>query len=572
MADFLVGAGQTYATPLLAADAIRAQITMTQNDRILIMDAGVYTLSRNDYIFNDTLAVGFKVTLEPDVGVRHNGFDGTGVILSGTASFTILAVLENCIANFINFRNTNTAGGARVLGDVTGSELNNVLITCADVTSASANSSTFTEPTTGTGVANILRSVHISGGSGLRLYTNNTILENVTNQGKVDTSVGVQNLGTGSPILKNVISMINGTGFGGIVNAASSNNAASDATAPGTSSVQITGSQFEPDGRTPLGGGQLDGVGLNTGLVTDAAGNPYTIPYPIGAYEVLAAGGTPPTVSAGGPYSGNVGVPVQLTGTVTPGTDPNPTYLWTMSGGTGTFSDPTILNPTVTPDTGGNHTLTLTVTTNDTADVTSNAALSVSSGNIIAIPTFVVIADATPPTVLGVSPIDTSMNISINVLATATFDKAMNPATIIDGNFLLSDIAGNIAGRVTFPNNVATFTPDFPLAYSTLYTATLTTSIQDTNGIPLASNFVWSFTTMTQQVAKQINDCHLAFFKANGATSNDYDDAEYEYLFSLVHVSGQKNDMWFALLRVLGYTGDLTKMMDEFWFANGCGQ
>src|SRR4029077_6124823 len=42
------------------------------------------------------------------------------------------------------------------------------------------------------------------------------------------------------------------------------------------------------------------------------------------------------------------------------------------------------------------------------------------------------------------------------------------------------------------------FTPSSNLALNTLYTATITTGAQDASGNPLASNFVWTFTTAKQ--------------------------------------------------------------------------
>jgi hypothetical protein len=81
----------------------------------------------------------------------------------------------------------------------------------------------------------------------------------------------------------------------------------------------------------------------------------------------------------------------------------------------------------------------------------------------------------------------------------ATFSEAMNPTTINTTTFTLTSGAPPIAvaGAVTYdvPSHVATFTPTNPLALSTLYTATITTGAQDLFGNPLASNYVWTFTT-----------------------------------------------------------------------------
>ena len=81
---------------------------------------------------------------------------------------------------------------------------------------------------------------------------------------------------------------------------------------------------------------------------------------------------------------------------------------------------------------------------------------------------------------------------------TATFSEAMNPATINTTTFTLTGPGITpVAGTVTYvvSSDVATFTPTSPLALDTLYTATITTGAQDLAGDPLASDFVWTFTT-----------------------------------------------------------------------------
>jgi hypothetical protein len=56
-----------------------------------------------------------------------------------------------------------------------------------------------------------------------------------------------------------------------------------------------------------------------------------------------------------------------------------------------------------------------------------------------------------------------------------------------------------VAGTVTYvaASDVATFTPNSPLALNTLYTATITVGAEDLAGDPLANSYVWTFTTST---------------------------------------------------------------------------
>lgn len=88
-----------------------------------------------------------------------------------------------------------------------------------------------------------------------------------------------------------------------------------------------------------------------------------------------------PIVDAGGPYSGTVSTPIQLNGTIVAGSDPAPAAKWLIVlGGTGSFSDAGIEDPTFTPDQEGAYVLKLEAATidaplqSDTADLTSTAA------------------------------------------------------------------------------------------------------------------------------------------------------------------------------------------------------
>jgi len=108
-------------------------------------------------------------------------------------------------------------------------------------------------------------------------------------------------------------------------------------------------------------------------------------------------------------------------------------------------------------------------------------------------------ADTTAPAVLSVFPVDSSTNVAINTLVTATFTEPMDSATIIAANFTVKAGATTVDGSVTYDsvNKVATFTPSANLASSTLYTATVTTGAKDLAGNGLVVNKVWTFTTST---------------------------------------------------------------------------
>jgi Ice-binding-like/Bacterial Ig-like domain len=104
----------------------------------------------------------------------------------------------------------------------------------------------------------------------------------------------------------------------------------------------------------------------------------------------------------------------------------------------------------------------------------------------------------TPPTVSATAPPNGTPAVCPNSIVTATFSKAMNPASIDGASFTVTGPGtAAVAGVVTYDasSDTAIFTPGSPLALSTLYTATITTAAQDMYGNNLASNFVWTFTT-----------------------------------------------------------------------------
>ena len=98
----------------------------------------------------------------------------------------------------------------------------------------------------------------------------------------------------------------------------------------------------------------------------------------------------------------------------------------------------------------------------------------------------------TPPTIISTVPTDGAIGYAADLPVTATFNKAIDPATLTDASFYLDNGA---TGSVSYSNWVATFTPDDTLEFNTLYTATITTAVADTFGNNLAAEQDWSFTT-----------------------------------------------------------------------------
>jgi hypothetical protein len=103
--------------------------------------------------------------------------------------------------------------------------------------------------------------------------------------------------------------------------------------------------------------------------------------------------------------------------------------------------------------------------------------------------------DTTPPTVISNVPANGSNGVAINSTMSATFSKAMNPTTISNVTFIVTQGGTPVAGTVTYSGVIVVFTPTSDLAYNTVYNATITTGVKDLAGNPLASTYTWSFTT-----------------------------------------------------------------------------
>lgn len=106
--------------------------------------------------------------------------------------------------------------------------------------------------------------------------------------------------------------------------------------------------------------------------------------------------------------------------------------------------------------------------------------------------------DTTPPTVDSVSPLDTATGVAVDTVVTATFDEAMDPATIDDTVFTLtpsggSPVAASVAASVG--DTVFTLTPSADLEHDTVYDAEIGTGAEDVAGNALAAPEAWSFTT-----------------------------------------------------------------------------
>ncbi|MDP9037712.1 MAG: Ig-like domain-containing protein [Acidobacteriota bacterium] len=109
-------------------------------------------------------------------------------------------------------------------------------------------------------------------------------------------------------------------------------------------------------------------------------------------------------------------------------------------------------------------------------------------------------AKTTAPVVTSTSPVNGAIAVPVNQVVSATFNQALDPTSVTGTTFTLSSGSGSVGGTVSYAasGSIASFTPSSPLAYNTLYTATITTGIRNTIGNQPAVPYTWSFTTAVQ--------------------------------------------------------------------------
>jgi hypothetical protein len=130
--------------------------------------------------------------------------------------------------------------------------------------------------------------------------------------------------------------------------------------------------------------------------------------------------------------------------------------------------------------------------------VTQNTGAKSRTGTLtIAGKTFNVTQAGVPPTISGQSPSSGATAVNPSTTVSVTFSETMSASSLTTSSFTLTQGGSPVSGSVSYDagTQTATFTPSGNLAYSTSYTATLTTGVQDSEGVALASSSSWSFTT-----------------------------------------------------------------------------
>jgi hypothetical protein len=99
------------------------------------------------------------------------------------------------------------------------------------------------------------------------------------------------------------------------------------------------------------------------------------------------------------------------------------------------------------------------------------------------------------PVVISTDPANLATGVALNKIISATFNMAMNPATLNNLTFTLLQGSTPVAGGVGYSGNTVAFAPTVDLLPGTLYTATIKTGAKNLAGIGIANDYVWTFTT-----------------------------------------------------------------------------
>ncbi|MGO4904022.1 Ig-like domain-containing protein [Flavobacterium sp. W20_MBD1_R3] len=100
------------------------------------------------------------------------------------------------------------------------------------------------------------------------------------------------------------------------------------------------------------------------------------------------------------------------------------------------------------------------------------------------------------PVVTATDPANNATNVALNKTITATFSVPMDPLTLTNSTFTVKQGTNTVAGSITTSGLTVSFAPTNALTTNTVYTVTVTTGAKSLQGTPLASNYVWSFTTV----------------------------------------------------------------------------
>ena len=233
------------------------------------------------------------------------------------------------------------------------------------------------------------------------------------------------------------------------------------------------------------------------------------------SFTTVAADVTPPTVTATTPANNavNVSRSITVTATLSEPMDPatiNATTFELRDDANVLVTASVTYNPTtrVATLTPGSPLAGSTLYTARVLGGATDPRVKDAAGNALAVNrtwSFTTLAaDVTPPTVIATSPLDGATGFVRTANITATFSEAMTASTINTTTFELRDSTNALVPAAVSYNattRVVTLNPTPTLGFNAVYTATIKGGltdprVKDLQGNALASDRVWSFTTV----------------------------------------------------------------------------
>jgi hypothetical protein len=126
----------------------------------------------------------------------------------------------------------------------------------------------------------------------------------------------------------------------------------------------------------------------------------------------------------------------------------------------------------------------------------------------------------TVPIVVSTDPANNATGVALNKVIRATFNVPMNPTTLNATTYTVKQGATSVLGTISYSGSTVSFTPTFPLEANKIYTATITTGAQSVAGIPMASNYIWNFTTVVPVVIPPVAGLFFGVFGGNAGITN----------------------------------------------------